>query len=486
MKIKPIILLVLSLLLLLPTVSFASNDQVITTSNKTSITIKKGQGDQEQKKIISLKFKTDSVEVEKNTTGYLPLFAEYSDGSREFVGEFAEYQSSNSKVIEVIDKYGVSGISLGTAQLTAKYEGLKAYIEVKVVEEITPDVTVLIDDQESISLQELNYKYDDNKYYYTTMSIRSQYDNGKLKLYGIDWDVEGPYYGFIVGKNKIYKITIDADDRGKEIYTDDVQYTEVSISNAIKEGLKYNRIYLEYYLNAKDPEILAYMEFDEIVESFFIPEGTYNIQILAYDEHSIYQLLSLKTEINQDHQQLVLDDSELVKVEFDGQIDKGYEFPVLSLCNFDYFTTCSPLYGDYRKVNKIFTTKLDYDIRFSVSVDKIRYEFEIDEVDLTNNIKIDFDNNIQAQLNIADQVYEGNSNLYLYRGDSELTIEDSYGNKLTVRDDNGEVKGYLVFENENEKYISEITSLSKPTVKLPNIEGTFDVYFVLSDVEDDY
>jgi hypothetical protein len=90
---------------------------------------------------VLLSFELASVQVASGLSERVGLYADLDNGTRVFVGDVAQYTSSQPAVVEVLEDGAVIGHALGAATIRAEYAGLVATYEV----EVTSPVLTRID-----------------------------------------------------------------------------------------------------------------------------------------------------------------------------------------------------------------------------------------------------------------------------------------------------------------------------------------------------
>lgn len=486
------LLFILALTLSLATPSMAASSLPIPVQGaKTTINLTNGSSEE----ISNISFEKEEYSVlQGHERGFweLNVIVQYSDGSTDHLNyEDVNFTSSNNNIF-IVEEYGLTGQAIGSAILTAEYKGRKATTNIRVVEP-TSDVVIQlpgINQKTYADLWELQYLDEEYGDYYEYMDIQSQYNdsNNTLTIYGIDWSVEGPFIGYIQQGNRMYKITITQQDRGKTINLafNESDYTLLTFNIPAKtDNLVLSVINLTAY-DKQGNKISAGTFHDISVKNnqVYVPKDTYAMQITAEEGHDAYNLYTDKLNLtNQDHL-VMFADEDIAKVSFNLEMNRNVQVEDAALCNWDYVNSCYSISTD-SSIENIYTSKQDYSIfNFDLLVDnEWRYGFDREDTNVSRDQIISIDDQLKTELSFNQSSYRGGDRVYLGKGSSGLLqVKDSYGNKLSyIRQQGEKIPGILTFTKGTEVYKVQVENFSNPSVVLPNAEGTFEVTFTIGD-----
>lgn len=484
--------------LLLPQASFgfaAESMPVKVQEAETNVTLKKQQGVEKALDYIKVTEKEYTIFKEGELSKWdLDLLAYYKDGSRESVNLENVLFTSSDETIFTVEEYFLKGQSIGDAILTVEYKGVKTSVSIKVVEKQV-DVTLQLPDAvqaQNVSLWSLNFKNENN--YYTYMSIQTEADSEKneLRLYGIDWTAKGPYIGFFIQGNRLYRIVINEADRGKaiQVIVDEDEYTKLKLNlPSTTENILLDTINLNYFdkNNARIP-VPTFHHITKENDVLYVPKGSYSMQIIALEEGNAYNLLTDKLNfVNQD-EAIIFTEGDLAKLTLNLDFDVQSRINNLGLCNFEFINSCYHIsYNGTEDLENLYASKAKYNSQqFKVEIeDEWTYEFQKENIDVSTEQTIHIGGDLSASLKFNQASYNGGQYVQLNGEDGLLGITDEYGNRLTgIQHKHERLRGILTFKNDKEEYKVEVPSLAYPMIQLPNAEGTFTVTFSFTEGAD--
>lgn len=458
---------------------------------KTTINLTKG------KEISSLAFEKEEYSVLMgHTRGLweLNLIVYYNDGSKEYLNYQDMNLTSSNENTFTVGTYELNSIAIGNATLTAEYNGHKATTNIRVVE---PNADVVIKLPENpqqgyanlSALQSLNTSGD----YYERMDIQTDYNMAKneFTIFGIDWSVAGPYIGFITQGNRLYKITLNQQDKGKtiELGFNEDDYTRLTLNVPTKTNdAVFSDISLTTYdSNENKIDAGAFYQLAKENNQIYVPKGTYAMQIIAEEGNDAYNLFTKKLNLTNQDDFVMFNEEDLAKLTFNLDISGNAQVEEAGLCNSEYMNTCYYISSNSR-IDNIYSSKQDHtqSFSFNVSLDNNwGYEFEKQDLNVSSNQIINVNDQLKTNLKFSQSSYTGGERIYL--GDSSgtsdvLQVTDSYGNKLSgIYHERNIIPGILTFTKGAEVYKVEVENLAYPSIVLPNAEGTFEVTFTVGD-----
>ncbi|MCR2806907.1 alpha-amylase family glycosyl hydrolase [Paenibacillus soyae] len=110
---------------------FTLTDSSITIDPLSAVIIRM---DADAPEMVSIETDDSERELKVNETSTISVYAKYEGGSREKVRSGASFESSNSKVASVSSSGKITALGVGHAQITVKYAGFSAIVEVEVQE----------------------------------------------------------------------------------------------------------------------------------------------------------------------------------------------------------------------------------------------------------------------------------------------------------------------------------------------------------------
>lgn len=476
----------------------ASNLPIPVEGAKTTINLVKSEASSKEISDISFEQGTYTIFAGKFLSlGNIRVIISYKDGSRSYVpltnGNF-NIKSSNENIFTV-GQYELRGNSVGSATLITVYEGHTISTNIQVVEssdELVVKLPTLPDNvqQDYINFYEMNYKSEHG--YYQYMSINSMYNSNsnELTISGIDWSAKGPYLGYIQHGNRVYKLEVNQEDKGKTIQLnfDPSKYSQVTfeipdiINSEYIQEISFNA-YLDDYqtISAGNFYSLNKQNFP-----LYIPKGTYNISISNVSNKVAYILANNKISISNSNENIKFNKTDLSKLTFNTDLGNRARLNNAYFCSYDNAGSCLSTYS-HEGIDEVNISKKNYDdVGYTLFIDNSwNYSFT-KAINLTSNQNIQIGNKLYAKLEFNKSTYNGGSRVYLYEGhaDGILSITDKYGNQLSrISDTKGQnVFGKLTFKKGSEIYEVNVTnSLDYASVVLPNAEGTFEVTFTLGD-----
>lgn len=407
-----------------------------------------------------------------------------TDGSTDRLEfESIDFTSSNNNVMTV-NRYEVEGITVGTATLTATYNGYTATTTINVVQS-EADVVIALptNNGNQVKLNELQFATEFD--YYDRLNVKSQYNaaTGELAIYGIDWSLADSFFAYITQGNRLYKVVITQQHKGQTINVpfNEADYTQVTFNIPTSGAYTISDV----ALTDTQESVSAFFYNDYIQNqsgnfTLFIPKGSYAFQIIANEGTNFYSLTTGPLNFTDQYSVVSFSQQDIAKISFQSDIAGNAMIDSATICNFEYVQACSGAYSDNGTVNNLYANKNKYNFfGYSILVnDQWAYEFDKNNFELSSDQVIKIGNTLTAQFAFNRPSYQGGQKLFLR---DEFKITDNYGNELYDIynvNDNKQHSGTLTFTKGSEVYTVPLEgSLRYPKIVLPNAEGKFEVTY---------
>ncbi|MDZ5471893.1 hypothetical protein SM124_09040 [Bacillus sp. 31A1R] len=422
------------------------------------------------------------VTYQDKTYGYVPI-------------EDVKLTSSSSKILKIVDGRFLLPVKSGKVTITGTYKGVKGKLSLTVKGSANGEFSVAFKGIENANYIDTYFTYvkknssKKTDYSYRNFNIKETKTSNGYKFSGLNWDKYSTIYGTIRVEDKVFYLEVNKKQNKKTITLDAASLSEIIINYPTKDVQTTNLSITKIDSNKKMLHLGSF--YGE--SKFFVPKGTYNMQVQAKGSEKYYNLYLKSQKIDDKKQSINISSKNLSLISFTTKPSGSNKLDIQSIgaaFNFNNFNHLSSLslYDSNGPVTNVYLNNMTYtELSSNVLVnDNWVYEYQLPSNKVSKNMKVTFGDQLKASISFKKntKLYAG-QRIYLPASSSNwgsgvLNVKDQYGNYVTRvynQKDYKSESAVLVFKGSKKTYRIPINDLTYGTVTLPTVPGTYKVTF---------